>query len=193
MRPIALLIIFILATGCSSRKAEGNDAEQAVAQAPLQEEAQATPEQTQPGSARAERDAWTEKALLSQPRMAELKAKADPAMGEPGSTDWRAAQGVEGLDSLTAQSPVELLEATSEALHFRSALGVDVWEQTMRLFQDDDESAQGILMSWGAKDDSLAGADYLVKMKLDGEDWRVESVEERIHCWRGVGESGLCM
>lgn len=199
MRILTVFIVLMLLAGCSTRKSDQVD-EEAVAQAPATEEVS---EQTKalepaqapddkPGSARADVDAWSQKALLSHPRMTELKAKADPAMGEPGSTDWRAAQGVDELKALQAESPAQLLARASQALHFNSALGVDVWEQTVRIFQDDDQRAQGILMSWGAKDDSVAGADYLVKMNLEGEQWKVDSVEERIHCWRGVGEEGLC-
>jgi hypothetical protein len=70
-------------------------------------------------------------------------------------------------------------------------LGDEVWEQTTRIFYDD-ERAVGVVLLWGFEDDAVAGRDYRIHMRLRAGAWRVERIEERDHCSRRVTTDGLC-
>jgi hypothetical protein len=130
--------------------------------------------------------------------MEELKKTADPEFGTPASTEWRASQMEipENLASAHDEGPTNpgtLLFELSRELRLNDALGVDVWEQTFRVHQEaDSDSAEGVILRWGIKDDSLVGMDMRAKMSVDGDNWYVEELEERAHCRRGVND-GMCI
>jgi len=67
-----------------------------------------------------------------------------------------------------------------------------VWEQTTRVFVDGSDGATGVVLQWGLLDDAVAGRDYRVSMRRAADMWRVERVEQRFHCRRGVSALGRC-
>lgn len=136
---------------------------------------------------------WSTEGLMDQPRVRQLAADTPADMGTPGTTDWRPSE-TPIPDSLTgAYNPAQLLHSYIQEARMVDSLSVDVWEQTLRIHQDDDRRAQGIILTWGIKDDSMAGMDLLITMTADEEieTWQIESVQERFHCRRGVS-NGLC-
>lgn len=195
MRRIAILMVILLAAGCTTPKQQ--DEEEAVASEPAELETveEPAPEQVDPAPAGA--SMWSEEGLEAQPRLEELAQQTPPDMGTPATTDWRSSnheipsdlgRRTEGGPT----SPGTLITALSRELRFDDALGVDVWEQTTRVHQEDDDRATAVILRWGVKDDSLAGMDLRVQMATANDVWFVEELEERFHCRRGVSD-GLCL
>ncbi len=52
--------------------------------------------------------------------------------------------------------------------------------------------AQVVLFDGHGGDDSISGEEYAATAVLDSGSWRVERLEQRETCWRGVSE-GLCL
>ncbi len=196
-----ILIALLLTTGCTIFNSSEQSAEEAVASEPSAMETEEQMEgaaaaeafdteakEEEPAGARM----FSEEGLDANPRMEELKKTADPEHGTPGSTDWRASEMAvpENLSRAHAEGPTNpgtLISELSRELRFNDALGVDVWEQTLRVYQAGEaDTAHGVILRWGVKDDSLAGMDVRATMKADGDNWYVEELEERFHCRRGV-------
>ncbi len=156
-------------------------------------------ERDAPDRAMAEVDAslWSAEGLEVQLRMPWLRARTPPEMDfDPGTTPWRpltwsAPEG--GFAPGDVGSPGELLLALSRALGFGSDLGRELWEQTVRIHEDEEGAAVGVILRWGFMDDSVVGHDLRVRMREGEGGWQVQRVEERFHCGRGVTEEGLCM
>lgn len=203
-----ILIALLLTTGCTIFNSSEQSAEEAVAAEPSAMEAE---EETVEGAAALEASdteakeeepagarMFSEEGLDANPRMEELEKTADPEHGTPGSTDWQASEMAvpENLSRAHADGPTNpgtLISELSRELRFNDALGVDVWEQTLRVYQADEaDTAHGVILRWGVKDDSLAGMDVRATMSVDGDNWYVEELEERFHCRRGV-DGGRCL
>ena len=138
---------------------------------------------------------WQREGLDVQQRMDDLRAHND--MYDPETTDWRESRRdipgeLADVDGDGPGSAGQLLFELVGALNFESRLGVDAWEQTMRVHSDETDAAVGVIMQWGFKDDATAGSDLRVSMEYTGEAWQITSLEERFHCRRGVSD-GLCL
>jgi hypothetical protein len=148
------------------------------------------------GGEAAERAAplWSRAGLEAQPRMAAYRQRAAEAMPEfaPGTTPWRE-RPVPAVGAAPREAAGALLHAVVAALEWPDALGVEVWEQSHRVWLEGADRGVGIALSWGLKDDSLVGHDLRLQLRRGADGWRVESAEERFHCGRGVTEDGLCV
>ena len=192
---IALLAIAFLATACTNPTPRDQGSEEATATEPaaLAVADQSSPDAptTQEPEIGARPDAGN--TFLEQPRMKELQEQTDPEMGTPGTTAWRASQ--EGVpDSVTGDSnPAQLLFSFLQEARLVDALGVDVSEQTLRIRQEGEKTAEALILQWGIKDDSVAGRDLLLRISTEDHDtWHIDEVRERFHCYRGVHD-GLCL
>jgi hypothetical protein len=138
---------------------------------------------------------WSADHLAAQPRLDDLAQRIPSDLGwEPASTSWTAARRdvPEALQTEGAESPGALLYRLAEAWDWAASLGLDVWEHTLRIHQDDDAHASGVVLAWGLQDDSLAGSDLRVEMHSEDGMWWIVAVEERYHCARGVTADDLC-
>jgi hypothetical protein len=143
---------------------------------------------------------WSRDGLEAQPRMAVLQQRTTADLGyTPGTTIWRAADVDLSSTPLAhaaannATSPAALLVTLAPALPVVGELGVDLWEQTLRIWQDGEDEAVGVVLRWGMKDDSIVGHDHRVHMRRNDNGWRIVRIEERFHCSRGVTDDGLCI
>lgn len=108
-----------------------------------------------------------------------LEAEFDKSLSSPNQT-W--------------DNPGKLLLAFMTDLEVSNFLGQGVWEVNSRIKFLDENNALGYIMSYGLFDDSTAGTDIKLKMKKENGFWYIQSVEERDHCSRGIGEkSGFCL
>lgn len=113
-------------------------------------------------------------------------------------TSWRKLEG-EFDKSLstpnqTWENPGKLLLAFMTDVEVSNYLGQEIWEINSRIKFLDENNALGYIMSYGLHDDSAAGSDIKLTMKKENGFWYIESVEEREHCSRGIGEkSGFCL
>jgi hypothetical protein len=181
-QPWALLAALALAPACTGTGGEPPSGPaggtEAVADAPL----------------------WSRAGVEAQPRMAVFRRRAAETMPEftPGTTSWRA-RPVPAADAAGAAGPAlrdtpgALLHGVAAALEWPAALGVEVWEQSYRVWLEGADRGVGIVLRWGLKDDSLVGHDLRLQLRRGADGWRVESAEERFHCGRGVTEDGLCV
>jgi hypothetical protein len=136
--------------------------------------------------------AWTVDALDAQPRLAELRASTPAATGfAPASTLWMASE-IAVPETLSASTPGALLAMITAAQGWTDSLGDAVWEQTTRVWTTDDDSSTGIVLLWGFMDDAVAGRDVRLTMRRRDGMWRVERIEERHHCRRGVTRESRC-
>ncbi|QTF93369.1 hypothetical protein [Halomonas sp. BM-2019] len=140
---------------------------------------------------------WDRFGLEAQPRLAAHRAALPGGLGfDPGTTGWQeAGQALpEGLtrDGQRHASPAALLQALVTELDLAATLGQEVWEQTQRLHLADD-TAVGVVLQWGFKDDAVLGQDYRLTMSEDADGWYTERLEIRYHCGRGVSDDGLCL
>ncbi len=203
MRITALIVALLLAAGCSTSNGNdnGDEPEEAVAENPQQvEDNDDSAPAAGPGELehdpREKLSMWSREGLTAQDRMEDLKEQRDDF--EPGTTLWAEtdheipARLTEEGDERTS-TPGALLSELTEALRLTDALGQDVWEQTTRVFYEDDDHVTGMIMQWGIKDDSMAGTDFRVRMGRDDDGWFVAEVEQRFHCARGVTEDQLCL
>lgn len=165
-----------LSTGQSADAASAQDAPEVADEAP-----------TRPGAR-----PWSQEGLYEQPRMAALIANTPADLGRPASTNWLNSD-VQVPDSLTANvNPAQLLYAFVHEHRIVDGLNVDVWEHTLRIHQIDDTTAEAVILTWGIKDDAVAGYDLLLEMSTDDlETWSIDAIKERFHCLRGV-TNGLC-
>jgi hypothetical protein len=141
--------------------------------------------------------AWTREGLEEQPRMEQLRRGASGALGyEPATTPWEEiayAPPARSSADPPPDSPGEVLARVAPDLGWMDSLGEGVWEQTMRVWAPDPGEAVGVVLQWGFQDDAVAGRDLRAHMlRVDGA-WRVERLEQRFHCRRGVSEGGQCV
>jgi len=178
MRPIRALLAFTLLTACSAGPPAG-DGPGAPPPAP-----DAGPDDSRP---------WSLEGLTHQPRLQELRESLPPGLGfSPGTTRWRP------LDPPPAAAPGQttpgaLIAAAARVLGMQDEVGSDLWEQTVRVWTDDDQGAIGVVLRWGFLDDSIAGHDVRLHLRSDGDAWTIEGAEERYHCRRGISPDDLCL
>jgi len=169
--------VLLVAHGCAAPDAERAPPAQAA-------------DSVQPQAAIAQ---WSREALEVQPRMDALRSAIPADLGyTPGTTQWVAVDSTSliGIDTVTADTPGALLSALAMSLGWADVLGDAAWEQTTRVWMQDDVQAVGVVLQWGFQDDSVAGRDFRVHMRLDGV-WRAHTVEQRFHCARRVTD-GEC-
>ena len=141
-------------------------------------------------------DDGTDEKLENEKRLEEMQKRAEESeMGhEPDVTPWRDSRRqipeslARGGDDL-ADSPQALLSALDA--EFR--MGDEVSDHSTKIQREDDSQAVGLIMQWGFKDDSMAGADLRVHMEHGDGGWFVTELEERAYCRRGLSDDGLCL
>ncbi|WP_226682228.1 hypothetical protein [Sutcliffiella horikoshii] len=116
---------------------------------------------------------------------------------EKGVTNWREWDGeydqALGSANQTWDAPGLLLNAWMLDVGLSSGLGMDVWEINTRIDVKDDVIAEGYIMSYGMRDDSVGGSDIKLTMLKENDYWYVEKAEVRYRCSRGVSEEeDLC-
>lgn len=202
-----LLVVLVLAVGCAT-PSSGDTENEEVRQKPdvseqSPQETTEVPDHTQkePGDEQAETESfdapiWSDEGLFVQPRMHQLEQHE---YWEPETTSWRESERELpqrfDLDARGqgASSPGQLTVELVEELRLAEMLGLDIWEVTTRVSQNDDR-ATGAIMQWGWKDDAIAGGDFRVEMRRVDDRWYVERLEERFHCRRGITDGGdLCV
>jgi hypothetical protein len=109
----------------------------------------------------------------------------------PGTTPWTPLS-INEAETVEASSPGSLLMRVISSQQWADVLGDAVWEQTTRVLVDDSGAATGVVLQWGFMDDAVAGRDFRVSMRRTGDMWKVEGIERRFHCLRGVSAGGQC-
>ncbi len=203
MRISVFLIALCLAVGCSTPSEQQNDdseessEERAEALGADEEAEEESSEEAagdaEPAAPRA--PMWSEEGLETQERMKEMEG---PEGAEPGSTPWQESdyevpQNLGSADAEGAPTPGALLVQLVAEIDMSAGLGTEVWEQTVRVLQEDGDEAVGVVMQWGLKDDSVAGMDLRANMKRGERAWYIDTLEQRVHCRRGVTDDGLCL
>lgn len=153
------------------------------------------PHDAEPGSGTEPRqrdEPW----ITQQPRMDELRRRTTADFGwSPGTTEWRpASRPVPGY--LTEAhvrehggpgSPGELMALLSLETGVFQELHIEGRQEvTIRATQTADDAATGVLLYFGALDDSVAGSDLRATLRSVNGSWYVEQLEERFHCARRV-------
>jgi hypothetical protein len=135
-------------------------------------------------------------ALLAQPELQAYRDRLDPELGHsPGSTPWQPFDGdlPGGVMEATHASASEALQEVAGALGWEATPGVAEEPVTTSRLLVQGTTATGMLLRWGLPDDSLAGEDLRVRMRRDDGGWRIEQLQVRYHCRRGVTDDGLCI
>lgn len=117
---------------------------------------------------------------------------------EKGITNWREWDGeydqALGSANQTWESPGVLMNAWMLDVGLSNGLGMDVWEINTRIDFSDEAIAEGYIMSYGMRDDSVSGSDIKLSMLKENDFWYVEKAEVRYSCSRGVSEDeDLCL
>ncbi|KMJ58880.1 hypothetical protein AB685_07325 [Bacillus sp. LL01] len=117
---------------------------------------------------------------------------------QKGVTNWRDWDGEYDLSLGTANQiwvdPGLLMNAWMLDVETSYGLGMDVWEINTRINNVDENKAEGYIMSYGMRDDSIAGNDIKMTMVKENDFWYIEKVETRSRCSRGVSEDeDLCL
>ncbi|NLP49582.1 hypothetical protein [Bacillus sp. RO1] len=115
-----------------------------------------------------------------------------------GVTNWREWDGeynqALGIANQSWKNPGLLMNAWMLDVETSYGLGMDVWEITTRITLSDEDKAEGYIMSYGMRDDSVAGSDIKLTMLKENDFWYVEKAEVRYRCSRGVSEDkDLCL
>lgn len=116
---------------------------------------------------------------------------------EKGVTNWRKWDGAYdqslGAANQTWESPGVLMNAWMLEVGTSLGLGMDVWEINTRVDLANEAKAEGYIMSYELRDDSVAGSDIKLTMLKENDFWYVEKAEIRYRCYRGVSEDeDLC-
>lgn len=130
-----------------------------------------------------------------QPRMEQLRQRTDM---DAGTTDWQPSERqipeqLVAPDGEGARSAGQAMATVAEEFRLYDALSIDVDEVTVRVKSTGQDSATGIILQWGLKDDAVAGNDLRVELEVSDGAWYVEQIEQRHHCRRGVTDDGLCL
>lgn len=116
---------------------------------------------------------------------------------EKGVTNWREWNGeydqALGTPNQTWEAPGLLMNAWMLDVATSNGLGMDIWEINTRIDFKNAVKAEGYIMSYGMRDDSVAGSDIKLTMLKENEFWYVEKGEVRYRCSRGVSEDDLCL
>jgi hypothetical protein len=149
------------------------------------------PEAKNAESAREVPRPFTSEALDLQSQMRALQARTPAGSGmHPATTDWGTASG--DLPAERAGTPGALIAAAVVSHGWNDALGDAAWEQTTRVFVQNDDHALGVVLLWGFLDDAVAGHDFRLSMTRTGGMWRVDRLEQRYHCRRTITADGHC-
>jgi hypothetical protein len=135
-------------------------------------------------------------ALLAQPELQAYRDRLDPGVGHaPGSTPWQPFDDdlPGGVMEATHASASEALQEVASALGWEATPGVTEEPVTTSRLLVQGTTATGMLLRWGLPDDSLAGEDLRVRMRRDDGGWRIEQLQVRYHCRRGVTDDGFCL
>lgn len=126
--------------------------------------------------------------FFEQPAMAALRERTPAGMGfEPGTTDWQGV-GERGLPGPVCAEGDHAVSALAEELMPATAGGVS---RTVRHFRSGDRLLV-LVQRFGFEDDSLAGDDIRLLSGRDDDCWIALVAERRLHCRRGIAESGRC-
>ncbi|CAG9619388.1 hypothetical protein BACCIP111883_00155 [Sutcliffiella rhizosphaerae] len=118
---------------------------------------------------------------------------------ERGETNWREWDGEIGEPFMTInenwETPGQLLSNWINYHDLSYWNGMDLFEVNMRIdYDSENEEAIGYVLTYGYKDDSIAGDIKKVMMKLEDNSWYIEDVFIRNQCHRNVSEDGeLCV
>jgi hypothetical protein len=115
-----------------------------------------------------------------------------------GATNWREWDGeydqAFGAANLIWGNPGVLMNAWMLDVEIGYGLGLDVWEMNTRIDFSDEGKAEGYIMSYGMRDDSVSGSDIKLTLVKENDFWYVEKAEVRDRCSRGVSEDKeLCL
>ena len=126
---------------------------------------------------------FTEEGLVDQLRLA--APPSFPGTGEPESTDFYTVDpgDVGATDLSPASSPGEILSQW-----FAATGATGAWEHTVRVLEEGDRFDVAVLQ-WGLQDESTLGEDIRLRLEQTGGQWEVSSIEQRLHCARGVDDS----
>lgn len=117
---------------------------------------------------------------------------------ERGVTNWQDWKGEFDQSLATPnqiwETPGMLMQAWMDDVTFSYWLGQEIWEVTKRIELHNEELAEGYILSYGMKDDSIAGNDVKVTMKQANGYWYIEAIDIRYRCSRNVSEDNeLCV
>ncbi len=69
-----------------------------------------------------------------------------------------------------------------------------VWEINTRIAYSDEVKAEGYIMSYGMREDSVSGSDIRLTMLKESDFWYIDRAEIRDRCSRNVSEDeDLCL
>lgn len=201
MRIITVLLVVLLAAGCSTSSSNQAGAQSVDVAEGATDHEECADESSQPDhkttdDPRTKLQLWSREGLVTQDRMEVLKGQRDDV--DPESTVWQETdyeipEKLRQEGQQRAQTPGSLAQEVVAALGLSDALGVEVWEQTIRVFQEETDRATAVIFRWGLKDDSVAGADLRLRMEMDEDGWYVVEAHDRFHCARGTANDELCL
>ncbi|MCM3618913.1 hypothetical protein M3936_15100 [Sutcliffiella horikoshii] len=113
-------------------------------------------------------------------------------------TNWREWDG--GYDQALGtankiwEDPGLLMNAWILDVEISKGLGMDVWEINTRIDYSDEVKAEGYIMSYGMREDSVSGSDIRLTMLKESDFWYIDRAEIRDRCSRNVSEDeDLCL
>jgi cell division protein FtsB len=131
-----------------------------------------------------------------QCRMELLKQSDTPFAHRPGTTSWQSLE-LGDLDEVHRPTPGELLftimGGTEQRIPPPHWLGQGLDEVKVRLRQTAPDRAEGLVLYWGFRDDSIIGRDLKLVMKKHNDRWSITTLAERYHCQRGVSDEDRCL
>ena len=95
------------------------------------------------------------------------------------------------LDQLTAPNLEQLSRLLRRVLSSYSGVGPSGRVEVIGRYQQQD-AAQIVLFDGHGGDDSLSGQEYLAWVVFAAQRWRVQRLQQRATCWRGVSDDGEC-
>ncbi|MBA2665204.1 MAG: hypothetical protein H0U74_23150 [Bradymonadaceae bacterium] len=194
MRLYFVMTLTLLALGCESPTAASDAAPSSATPAAA---ARASSPLADPQPAEAKARLWTPEGLDVQPRMQEFREQLPLELGfEPATTAWQPfgrdiPAALTSPQSSQARSPGELLVDLVKSIDQAGWLGQDAWEQTLRVLREGDDLAIGVVLTWGLRDDAVAGSDLRATMQRRDGHWFIVKLEQRFHCARAVTDN-LC-
>ncbi len=111
---------------------------------------------------------------------------------EPVVTHWHRIEVLE-TDPEICVSAQETMESWAALRNLIGPMQADSLSMDIRVREEGDGTATGLLQRWGFKDDSTYGVDHRVTLEQEGECWRVKRVDTRHYCRRGTDGEGRCL
>lgn len=185
---VASLIVTLGALMVLGACAEQPDAERSAA---TSSGTAATEDPAPPDATRASPEPmFSEEGLVDQLRTYFPEPDTMPSEWEPGPGAWVEEDVPEGFAEAAGGTPAELMTAYVA----ETGLNEGTWETTVRVLDEDpdDERASAAVLRWGLRDDAVAGTDTRLELRRGEDGWRIEHVESRPRCARGVTD-GLCL